>query len=170
MPQTHNSTKMETSSNQNKTPERGELHKCKGEGKTSKIMGAPCTSSHCKKSSLRSCQSLTEDERQEIFDRFWSISSWEERRSTVRALVDKVCIFRCQIRDAFNKCVTKWSYDLRSFSLKYSQKILLYFNWLVILLYFFYNFLQVDIKQKKRRSILKANHFVLIQSEAQWCN
>ena len=79
----------------------------KGKKRQARVMGAPCTSSYCKRSSLRSCQSLTENDRQEIFDRFWSISSWGERRSTVRALVDKVCIFKCQIKDAFNKCVAK---------------------------------------------------------------
>jgi hypothetical protein len=76
----------------------------KGKERQARVMGAPCTSTHCIKSSLRSCQSLTEEERKEIFNKFWSINSWEERRSTVRALVDKVCIFKgIKIKDFLNK-------------------------------------------------------------------
>ena len=70
---------------------KGENYRnAKGKERQARVMGAPCTSTHCIKSSLRSCQSLTEEERKEIFNQVWSFNSWEEHRSTVRAFVDKV--------------------------------------------------------------------------------
>ena len=58
-----------------------------------KVLGPPCSSEYCKKSSLRNCCSFNEDQRRWIFNKFWSMSSWSERRLYVHTLVEKVRIF-----------------------------------------------------------------------------
>ena len=63
-----------------------------GKEREAKAIGQPCTSEFCRKSTLRSCQSLSDEQRQGIFDRFWSMKTWEERRSYVHALVNSVDI------------------------------------------------------------------------------
>ena len=70
---------------------KGETYKNKkGTEVPAKSMGPPCTSSFCRKSKRRKCQSLTEEHRKEIFERFWGMASWEERRSYINRLVHKV--------------------------------------------------------------------------------
>ncbi|XP_014678087.1 PREDICTED: uncharacterized protein LOC106817882 isoform X2 [Priapulus caudatus] len=74
-------------------------------------MGPPCRSEFCRKSNLRSCQSLSEEQRQRIFDRFWSMMSWEERRSNVHTLVNKVDIK--QKKNLASRRKTSFSYNLK---------------------------------------------------------
>ena len=64
----------------------------KGKEREAKSIGQPCTSEYCRKSTLRSCQSLSDEQRRSIFARFWSMKTWEERRSYVHALVNTVDI------------------------------------------------------------------------------
>ena len=63
-----------------------------GKEREAKAIGQPCTSEFCRKSTLRSYQSLSDEQRHGIFDRFWSMKTWEERRSYVHALVNSVDI------------------------------------------------------------------------------
>ena len=70
---------------------KGESYKnVKGQEIQAKVMGPACTSTFCKKSSLRQCLSLSEKQRKDIFDQFWKMNTWEERRLYVYALVDRV--------------------------------------------------------------------------------
>jgi hypothetical protein len=70
---------------------KGESYKnVKGKEIQTKVMGPACTSKFCKKSSLRHCPSLSEKQRKDIFDQFWKMNTWEERRLYVHALVDRV--------------------------------------------------------------------------------
>ena len=62
----------------------------KGQEIQAKGMGPACTSTFCKKSSLRHCPSLSEEQRKDIFDQFWEMNTWEERQFYVYALVDRV--------------------------------------------------------------------------------
>ena len=64
----------------------------KGQVKGQKTLGAPCVSTYCQKSKLRSCQSITEDQREWIFNKFWSMESWAERRSYIQALISRVSV------------------------------------------------------------------------------
>ena len=79
---------------QNATKEKrlkGEAYQNKkGKEIKGKSMGPPCNSQFCRISGHRNCQSLTQDNRKLIFDKFWSLNSWEERRLYIRALVMKV--------------------------------------------------------------------------------
>ena len=52
----------------------------KGQVKGQKIIGPPCTSASCQKSTLRSCNSISEEQREWIFTKFWSMGTWDERR------------------------------------------------------------------------------------------
>lgn len=75
---------------------KGELFKNRqGKEIPARKMGLACESVHCKKSNLRDCQSLSEEQRKGIFDRFWSIKSWEQRRQYVHTLVNKVSMNGC---------------------------------------------------------------------------
>lgn len=49
----------------------------KGQERSPKTMGPPCTSQHCLRSKKRSCELLTEEQRTDIFKNFWSVPSWE---------------------------------------------------------------------------------------------
>ncbi len=64
----------------------------KGQVKAQKTLGPPCTSTYCQKSKLRSCHLITEDQREWIFNRFWSMESWAERRSYIQALISVVSV------------------------------------------------------------------------------
>ena len=70
---------------------KGEIYKSvRGHEREARAIGPPCQSKYCEKSSLRSCQALSEEHRKEIFAMFWAMNSWEERQTYVRALVDRV--------------------------------------------------------------------------------
>jgi hypothetical protein len=64
----------------------------KGQVKAQKKLGPPCTSTYCQKSKLLSCHLTTEDQREWIFNRFWSEESWAERRSYLQALFSVVSV------------------------------------------------------------------------------
>lgn len=72
---------------------KGMLYKAKsGNEITAKAMGPPCNSKFCQRVTTRDCQSITEEQRQWIFQKVWSMENWEERRIYVTTLVTKVAI------------------------------------------------------------------------------
>ena len=62
----------------------------KGVEKEKRKMGPTCDSNFCKKSNFHKCQDFKEDERRGIFEKFWSLSSWDERKIYVKNLINKV--------------------------------------------------------------------------------
>lgn len=58
--------------------------------KAAKVMGPPCESAYCQKSKLRACQEVTNDMRHSLFNRFWKMESWSERRTYVKTAVTKI--------------------------------------------------------------------------------
>lgn len=52
-----------------------------------------CQSASCRKTILRSCDQFSEENRLEIFKKFWSMS-WEQKKSYVISLIDTVSIRR----------------------------------------------------------------------------
>lgn len=55
---------------------KGESYKnTMGQERPPKTMGPPCTSQHCLRSKKQSCELLTEEERTDIFNNFWSMPS-----------------------------------------------------------------------------------------------
>lgn len=70
---------------------KGEFYKNrKGQEKPPRTMGQPCTSQHCLKSMKRRCEELSGEDRTEIYNHFWSMSTWDTRKVYVRSLVDNV--------------------------------------------------------------------------------
>ncbi|CAH0716450.1 unnamed protein product, partial [Brenthis ino] len=55
--------------------------------KPQRAMGPKCSSSFCARSKVLFCSNLTEDIRQQIFERFWSMT-WKEKKMYVRSMVD----------------------------------------------------------------------------------
>lgn len=53
-----------------------------------RLMGKKCTKESCVKSGKRFCQEIIEDDRKELFNNFWSVLSWDERKTYVASLVD----------------------------------------------------------------------------------
>ncbi|XP_077973110.1 uncharacterized protein LOC120337361 isoform X1 [Styela clava] len=76
-------------------------------------MGMPCKSTNCRKSSLRQCASLTEDERQWVFKNFRKMESWSERRSYVRASVSKVTTKQRKIAENTSRRKSSFEYHLQ---------------------------------------------------------
>jgi hypothetical protein len=60
-----------------------------GQERAPKTMG---TSQQCLKSKKQSCELLTEEERTDIFNNFWSMPSWETRKLYIQTLVENVPI------------------------------------------------------------------------------
>ncbi|CAB3224987.1 unnamed protein product [Arctia plantaginis] len=58
--------------------------------KPARSMEPPCTSAFCKKSKLRSCDNINEQQRQYLFENFWKNMNWEQRRSFITSHVNKV--------------------------------------------------------------------------------
>ncbi|KAK9870199.1 uncharacterized protein LOC115884776 isoform X2 [Sitophilus oryzae] len=58
--------------------------------KPARSMKPPCTSAFCKKSKLRSCDNINEEQRKYLFDNFWKNMNWEQRRSFITSHVNKV--------------------------------------------------------------------------------
>ena len=50
--------------------------------------GPRCTSAFCMRSKLRNCADITEEERTELFDSFWTKLDWKQRKMYVASLVD----------------------------------------------------------------------------------
>jgi hypothetical protein len=65
----------------------------KGHIKGAKQVGPRCTSGYCKKSSLRDCETISEEQREWIFKQFWSMNTWSERRLYITTLVTKVSAY-----------------------------------------------------------------------------
>ena len=55
----------------------------------SRKVGMPCRSDYCKNSSKRNCECVTAEDMQYLFDSFWSMSSWDERQTYIKAHVEK---------------------------------------------------------------------------------
>ena len=49
-------------------------------------IGPSCTSSFCEKSNKLYCQKFSTDDRNYIFNTFWKLESWKERKSIVQSL------------------------------------------------------------------------------------
>lgn len=49
----------------------------------SRETGPRCTSTFCIKSKVRGCSNLSDDERQNIFSKFWKGMTWEQRKQYV---------------------------------------------------------------------------------------
>ena len=58
------------------------------EKRRSKAMGPACGSSFCEKSTVRKCETITDEQRQNVFDMFWKNMNWEQRKTYVANLVD----------------------------------------------------------------------------------
>lgn len=58
--------------------------------KPARSMKPPCNSTFCKKSKLRSCNNINEQQRQYLFESFWKNMNWEQRRSFITSHVNKV--------------------------------------------------------------------------------
>lgn len=58
--------------------------------KPARSMKPACTSAFCKKSKLRSCDNINEQQRQYLFENFWKNMNWEQRRSFITSHVNKV--------------------------------------------------------------------------------
>lgn len=70
---------------------KGESYKnAAGRERQPKTMGPPCTSQHCSGSKKPSCELLSEEERTDIFNNFWSMPSWETRKLYLQTLVANV--------------------------------------------------------------------------------
>ncbi|XP_033127156.1 uncharacterized protein LOC117124927 [Anneissia japonica] len=75
-------------------------------------MGPPCQSKFCEKSKFRECQLLTEEDRREIFERFWTMESWEARRAYITALINKVNI-KQKKTEGQSRRASSFSYTLK---------------------------------------------------------
>ena len=70
---------------------KGESYKNRmGQERQPKTMGPPCTSQHCLRSKKRTCELLSEEQRMDIFNNFWSMPSWETRKLYIQTLVENV--------------------------------------------------------------------------------
>ncbi|KAG8317448.1 hypothetical protein J6590_108362 [Homalodisca vitripennis] len=60
-----------------KTAEGKTYHDTEREGRR---MGPPCTSRFCERSKVRFCNSIIQQERQEIFSNYWNNMNWDQRK------------------------------------------------------------------------------------------
>ena len=84
-----------------------------GVAKPARKMGPACTSSYCRKSKFRGCNSVSEKRRVQIYSHFWAMSTWTERRMYAQTLVKK-----CHIKQK-----TEGSESHRRTSLVYSLSV-----------------------------------------------
>ena len=75
-------------------------------------MGPPCRSKFCSNVLTGGCQTVTEEQRQWIFDKVWSMNTWEERRVYVTTLVTKVAIKQKKVAEG-SKRNTSYNYKLK---------------------------------------------------------
>lgn len=61
----------------------------KGPEREERKLGVSCSSAVCQKSKKRFCEVFSEDERQRIFEEFWSLS-WGEKEVYVRSPVNVI--------------------------------------------------------------------------------
>lgn len=61
----------------------------RGVAREEKAMKPTCSSKFCLKSKFRHCQSVSEEERENIFLQLWSMESWSERKNFVKALTER---------------------------------------------------------------------------------
>ncbi|VEN44991.1 unnamed protein product [Callosobruchus maculatus] len=57
--------------------------------RNSRKLGDRCNSSKCMQSTKRQCGKITEEQRQELFKKFWSEMDWNQRKTFVATLVNK---------------------------------------------------------------------------------
>jgi len=66
---------------------KGESYKnATGQERQPKTMGPPCTSQYC----CDGCELLSGEDRTDIFNKFWSMPSWETRKLYIQTLVENV--------------------------------------------------------------------------------
>lgn len=58
-------------------------------GRVKRHRRPPCQSRFCQKAQTHNCQFITEEQRNHIFHKFWSINSWDARKVYIRTLVSK---------------------------------------------------------------------------------
>ena len=63
-----------------------------GQQVAAKNIGPQCNSKLCQKSKARNCDRFSEEQKTQIFHKFWAMMSWRERRAYVQTLVDNVLI------------------------------------------------------------------------------
>ena len=63
-----------------------------GQRRLPKTMEPPCTTQHCLRYEKQSCELLSEEERTDIFNNFWSMPSWETRKLYIQTLVENLPI------------------------------------------------------------------------------
>ncbi|XP_050507268.1 uncharacterized protein LOC126884950 [Diabrotica virgifera virgifera] len=61
----------------------------RGTPRNEKQMGPVCLSSVCKKSPVRQCQDLNEEDRKELFNNFWNNLTWDQKKIYIASLVCK---------------------------------------------------------------------------------
>lgn len=61
----------------------------RGPDRESRKLGPPCASNACRKSKLRQCQSVEEEERKELFSYFWEKLSWDQKKLYTISLLTK---------------------------------------------------------------------------------
>ncbi|GFN93547.1 hypothetical protein PoB_002005300 [Plakobranchus ocellatus] len=54
-----------------------------------RMMGVRCFSSFCRKADKRKCDTVMEDERKQMFEKFWKMGTWNERKTYVKGMVEK---------------------------------------------------------------------------------
>uniref|UniRef100_A0A1B6MHZ9 Uncharacterized protein n=1 Tax=Graphocephala atropunctata TaxID=36148 RepID=A0A1B6MHZ9_9HEMI len=64
-------------------------------------MGQTCSSNLCAQSRLRHCNTITEEQRKELFTDFWENLSWEEKKEYIVAMVERVEVNRRRSRTGF---------------------------------------------------------------------
>jgi len=65
--------------------------------KKARKIGPTCCSKACEKSSIRMCNSFSEDDRLKIFNDFWSNLNWDEKKLYVTFLVKKIPVERRRV-------------------------------------------------------------------------
>lgn len=76
-------------------------------------MGVTCNSESCRKSSLRHCFSFSAVERGNIFDTFWKMGSWTERKTFIKMLIETVATKQFKAGQASARTLT-YNYFLKN--------------------------------------------------------
>ncbi|XP_071383293.1 uncharacterized protein [Centroberyx affinis] len=82
--------------------------------KQPRTIGPRCTSNACKKASNRLCNEINDEARKRVFDEFWQLMNWAQRKVFVAGLVD---------RDPVERSRAVGSQSRRSVSLRYHLKV-----------------------------------------------
>ena len=66
----------------------------RGTERQERKMGPPCNSKVCLKSKVRHCNAISEEDRFELFGKFWSSMNWDQRKIYIASLVKKSGVAR----------------------------------------------------------------------------